>query len=67
MSTANISVDLTPILGEIARRWNRIGPSDLTAAEALRLLGVLVEVADRLNDEDRAQTAQVFPLRVTRP
>lgn len=67
MSTANVSLDLTPILGEIARRWNRIAPSDLTATEALQLLHVLVEITHRLDDEDHTQPAQVIPLRARQP
>jgi hypothetical protein len=41
------ALDLRPILGEIARLWPTIHPGDLTAPEALRLLGVLYDVTDR--------------------
>lgn len=43
--------DLKPVLGEIARTWRRISPQDLTAPEALRLLGLLAEIADRIDVE----------------
>ncbi len=47
--TAADDIDLRPILGVIARAWRRIHPSDLTAPEALRLLGLLTEITDRLD------------------
>lgn len=40
---------LRPILGEIARRWQRIHPKDLIASEALQLLGLLTEITDRID------------------
>ncbi|MCV7005663.1 hypothetical protein [Mycobacterium gordonae] len=40
-------LDLRPILGDIARLWPQIHPGDLTAPEALRLLGVLADITDR--------------------
>lgn len=43
------TLDLTPILGEIARRWRRIHPANLTAQEALDLLAVLIDITDRLD------------------
>lgn len=44
-------VDLTPILGQIAREWERIHPFDLTAREAVCLLAVITEITDRLDVE----------------
>ena len=50
-STAEVShaLDTRPILGEIARQWQRIHPHDLTMPEALTLLGVLYEITERLD------------------
>ncbi|GAA2776930.1 hypothetical protein GCM10010533_13730 [Mycolicibacterium pallens] len=39
---------MLPLLGEIARHWQRIHPGDLTAPEALRLLGVLTDISERI-------------------
>lgn len=39
---------LLPILGEIARCWELIHPGDLTAPEALRLMGVLMDIRERI-------------------
>jgi hypothetical protein len=44
-------VDLSPILGEIARFWQQVHPGDLTAREALRLLAVITQITDRLDVE----------------
>jgi hypothetical protein len=48
---ANVShaLDLRPILGEIARQWQQIHPGDLTAPEALNLLGVLSDITERVS------------------
>jgi hypothetical protein len=43
------ALDLRPILGEIARQWQQLNPGDLTAPEALRILGVLYDITDRLD------------------
>ncbi|WP_204080757.1 hypothetical protein [Mycobacterium riyadhense] len=50
-TNVSCALDLRPILGEIARRWQHLHPGDLTAPEALRLLGVLTEIGDRLAGE----------------
>ncbi|GJO43083.1 hypothetical protein DAVIS_04533 [Mycobacterium marinum] len=49
---ARDEVDLRPLLGEIARLWPQIHPGDLTAPQALRLLGVLTEITERQIDHD---------------
>jgi hypothetical protein len=51
MTTTEDDVDLLPILGTIARAWNRIHPFDLTAPEAISLMGVLTEITDRIDAE----------------
>ena len=43
--------DLTPLLGDIARRWQRIHPADLNVIEALSLLQALTTITDRLDAE----------------
>jgi hypothetical protein len=48
------ALDLRPILGEIAKRWQRIHPYDLTVSEILSLLSVLTSITDRL-DPDNAK------------
>ena len=65
--------DLRPILGAIARHWRRLHPADLTAPEALRLLGLLTEITDRLDAPtslftvDREKTDRPTPaLRLVR-
>lgn len=51
---------LDPILGEIARRWYRIHPRDLTAAEALDLMSLLMRITDRIDAEQH--DAQVIEI-----
>lgn len=48
-------IDLSPVLGEIARRWQGIHPGHLTAPEALRLLNVLCDIGDRLGEGSHAE------------
>lgn len=43
-------LDLRPILGVIARSWQRIQPADLTADEAFSLLTILMGIENRLDD-----------------
>jgi hypothetical protein len=50
-TNASHALDLRPILGEIARQWQQIHPGDLTAPEALNLLGVLSDIAERLDTD----------------
>ncbi|GAB7144419.1 hypothetical protein [Mycobacterium riyadhense] len=45
-TNVSYALDLRPILGEIARRWQHLQPGDLTAPQALRLLGVLTDIAE---------------------
>jgi hypothetical protein len=45
------ALDTRPILGEIARQWQRIHPHDLTMPEALTLLGVLYDITERLDND----------------
>lgn len=45
------ALDLRPVLGDIARQWQHINPGEPTAPEALRLLGVLNDITDRLDAE----------------
>jgi hypothetical protein len=52
-------VDLSPILGEIARFWQQVHPYDLTAREALLLLAVITEITDRLDAE--ADVEEIYP------
>jgi hypothetical protein len=59
MSAPDDDVDLSPILGEIAREWERIHPRDLTASEALSLLGVITRITDRLDAE--ADVEEIYP------
>ena len=40
------ALDTRPILGEIARQWQRIHPRDLTMPEALTLLAALYDITD---------------------
>ncbi|BCP14853.1 hypothetical protein MINTM021_17620 [Mycobacterium paraintracellulare] len=59
-NTVTALPSLDPILGEIARRWYRLHPRDLTAAEAFELLHVLGIITDRIDAEQR--DAQVIEL-----
>ncbi|WP_167107256.1 hypothetical protein [Mycobacterium sp. DL592] len=45
-------VDLTPILGEIVRQWRQINLYDLSAPEALRLLGALMDITERIEPKE---------------
>ncbi|MEM6109509.1 hypothetical protein AAHS21_25240 [Mycobacterium sp. 050272] len=45
-------IDLRPILGAIARSWQRIHPSDLTADEALKLLTIFMGIENRLDNAE---------------
>ena len=48
---AEDAIDLTPMLGEIARRMDylcRTDPYRLTVNEASALMGVLIDITDRL-------------------
>jgi hypothetical protein len=49
MNDVSYALDLRPVLGEIARQWQRIHPSDLTVSEALQLVDVLYAITDRLD------------------
>jgi hypothetical protein len=53
MTHSDAELDLGPVLGEIARKWQRIHehvhPSELTADEALNLLDALAVITDRLD------------------
>lgn len=46
MGTVSRVPDLRPILGEIARLWPQIHPGDLTAPQALKLLGAPTEIVE---------------------
>ena len=43
------ALELRPVLGDIARQWQRIHPYDLTVPEALSLLSFLTGITDRLD------------------
>jgi hypothetical protein len=43
-------IDLKPILGVIARAWQRIHPLDLTADEAFSLLTLLLDIENRIEN-----------------
>jgi hypothetical protein len=51
VSNVSHALDLRPVLGEIARQWQRIHPHDLAAPEALALLSVLTKITQRLDDQ----------------
>lgn len=60
-NTVRALPSLDPILGEIARRWYRLHPRDLTAAEALDLMSLLMRITDRVDNQQH--DAQVIELR----
>ena len=51
VSAPDDDIDLRPILGVIARAWRRIHPLDLTQDEAFSLLTTLMQITNRLNEE----------------
>lgn len=53
---------LAPVLGEIARLWQQITPGDLTAPEALRLLGVLTDIAEVTRSASTRHIGRVEPM-----
>lgn len=59
-------IDMRPVLGEIAKQWQRIAehvhPSELTVSEALTLLNALQRITDRLDAEHDAPACDVVPI-----
>lgn len=53
-TNASNALDLRPILGVIARSWQRIHPLDLTADEAFSLMNVLLDIENRIESEKDA-------------
>ncbi|MCV7381457.1 hypothetical protein BST11_16950 [Mycobacterium alsense] len=49
-TTVSYALDTRPLLGEVARLWQRIAPFDLTVPEIFALMHVLQGIADRLDN-----------------
>lgn len=64
-NTVRALPSLDPILGEIARRWYRLHPRDLTTAEALDLMSLLMRITDRIDAEPHDAQVVEFTRQAT--